>query len=207
MKSTTHLNLVFGLIAVAAFFFCSQPTFAETKIGKSAPNFTLVDSQGKTHSLKNYQGKIVVLEWFNDECPFVRKYYDSGTMQKTQANETAKGVVWFTVISSAKGKQGYYEPAELNARNKKEKAKPTAVLLDTDGKVGKLYEAKTTPHMFVINEKGELIYRGAIDDQPTTDGSDLSKAKNYVVAALDEVRAGKKVTFSDTKPYGCGVKY
>lgn len=199
MKRAVQFDLTFGLLTLfagATLFFSSQPTFAETKIGKPAPDFTLVDSQGKTHSLKNYQGKLVVLEWFNDECPFVRKYYDSGTMQKIQADETAKGVIWLTVISSAKGKPAF-----------KGTVRSTAILLDTDGKVGKTYEAKTTPHLFVINQKGELIYRGAIDDQPTTDGSDLAKAKNYVTSALSEVRSGKKVTFSDTKPYGCGVKY
>jgi peroxiredoxin len=180
---------------------------ADVTIGKPAPDFTLVDSNGKSHTLKNFKGKTVVLEWLNFECPFVKKYYESGAMQKIQADETAKGVVWLSVISSAKGKQGYYEPTALNARNEKEKGKATAILLDTDGKIGKLYGAQTTPHMFVIDQKGALVYRGAIDDQPSTDREDLAKAKNYVKAALDDLRAGRKVASSETKSYGCGVKY
>ncbi len=172
-----------------------------------APAFTLVDQNGKSHSLSDFKGKVVVLEWVNFGCPFVRKHYDSGNMQKLQKNYTAKGVVWLSVSSSATGKQGHFEADELKQRLTTEKAAPTAYLIDADGTVGKAYGAKTTPHMYVINKEGVLVYEGAIDDIASTDVDDVAKAKNYVSASVEAVMAGKEVPVKWSKPYGCGVKY
>jgi len=148
-----------------------------------------------------------VLEWHNQGCPYVKKHYNSGNMQKLQKEWTAKGVVWLTVISSAPGKQGYVTPAEADAYVKDKSAVPTAVLLDSTGVVGLAYDAKTSPHMFIIDPSGTLIYNGAIDDKPTADLSDVPGAKNYVSQALGEAMAGKPVSLSTTRPYGCSVKY
>ncbi len=172
-----------------------------------APAFTLMDQDGKSHSLSDFKGKVVVLEWVNFGCPFVRKHYDSGNMQKLQKDYTAKGVVWLSVSSSAPGKQGYFEADELKQRLTTEKSVPTAYLIDADGTVGKAYGAKTTPHMYVINKEGVLEYAGAIDDIASTDVDDVAKAKSYVSASLDALMAGKEVPVKSTKPYGCGVKY
>lgn len=177
------------------------------KVGEPAPDFTAKDSNGKVQKLSDYRGKYVVLEWHNRQCPFVHKHYASGNMQKLQKEWTAKGVVWFTVISSAPGKQGYMTPEQENAYIKQVNASPTAVLLDPGGEVGHLYSAKTSPHMFVINQQGILIYDGAIDDKPTTDLDDVGTAKNYVNLALEEAMAGKQVENPVTRPYGCSVKY
>jgi len=174
--------------------------------GKSAPNFTLTDTNGKKHNLADYNGKYIVLEWFNQECPFVKKHYESGNMQKLQKEYTKKGVIWLSICSSAEGKHGYFSPKEHNKMFAEKKAAPTAILLDPDGKVGHLYGAKSTPDMFVINPKGILIYAGAIDDKPDLEDS-VSTAKNYVKAALDESMAGKPVSVASTKSYGCSVKY
>ena len=175
--------------------------------GSSAPDFTLPDTSGKTHSLADYKGKYVVLEWVNPDCPFVRKHYESGNMPSLQKTYTDKGVVWLSIDSSAPGKQGNYPPADLAAWEKEKGAAATAVLLDPDGKVGREYGAKTTPHMFVIDPKGSLIYEGAIDSIASPDKSDIPKATNYVKAALDESMAGKSVTTPQTRSYGCAVKY
>lgn len=182
------------------------PSWA-VKVGNPAPDFTAKDSNGKVQKLSDYRGKYVVLEWHNRMCPYVHKHYASGNMQKLQKEWTAKGVVWFTVISSAPGKQGYMTAEEENAYVKKMNASPTAVLLDPSGEVGRLYDAKTTPHMFVINPQGILIYDGAIDNKPTTDLADVPTATNYVSQALEEAMAGKQVTTPVTRPYGCSVKY
>jgi peroxiredoxin len=176
-------------------------------VGDPAPSFTLTDTKGQTHSLADLKGKTVVLEWWNYECPFVGKHYGSGNMQKLQKEWTAKGVVWLTVSSSASGKQGYVDAAKANAWMKEKGAAQTAVLLDHDGKVGRAYGAKTTPHMFVIDPKGTVVYAGGIDDKPSTDQADVATAKNFVSAALVEVTAGKRVTMAISQPYGCSVKY
>jgi peroxiredoxin len=181
--------------------------FADAEVGKPAPDFTLKDTQGKSHSLSELKGKTVVLEWLNFDCPFVKKHYKSGNMQKLQTAETAKGTVWFSIVSSAKGKQGYYEPKEMEARRALEKAAPTAILYDTDGKVGRAYGAKSTPHMFVVDKDGKIAYRGAIDDKDSTDLEDVATAKNYVTSALEDLRANRKIATTDTKSYGCGIKY
>jgi len=177
------------------------------RVNAPAPDFAATDSRGQTEALAQNRGKYVVLEWHNQSCPFTRKHYASGNMQALQKEWTAKGVVWFTVISSAPGKEGYVTAGEENAYLAKMKAAPTAALLDPDGKVGRLYEAKTTPHMFVIDPQGKLIYAGAIDDRPTPDPSDVKGARNYFSEALTEAMAGKPVANPYTRAYGCSVKY
>jgi peroxiredoxin len=176
-------------------------------VGQPAPDFTLKDSHGQSHALSSLKGKWVVLEWINYDCPFVQKHYNSGHMQKLQKDYTGKGVVWFAVNSSNKGKQGNYPLAEIEARSKKHAAAFSAYLLDENGSVGRAYGAKTTPHMYVIDAKGTLAYAGGIDDKPSTDLADIATARNFVQAALDEVLAGKPVTTTASQPYGCSVKY
>jgi peroxiredoxin len=177
------------------------------KTGEPAPGFTSVDSNGKQQSLSTYKGKFVVLEWHNQGCPYTKKHYESGNMQKLQKEWTAKGVVWLTVISSAQGTQGFVTPTQENEYLKTMNAVPTAVLMDPGGTLGHLYGAKTTPQMFIIDPSGTLIYNGAIDDHPTSDKSDIPNSKNYVTAALTEATSGKPVTEAVTRPYGCSVKY
>jgi peroxiredoxin len=177
------------------------------RIGDPAPDFTAVDSNGKSQRLSDHKGKYVVLEWHNQGCPYTKKHYESGNMQRLQKEWTAKGVVWLTVISSAPGTQGYVTPSQENDYVKKMNAAPTAVLMDPGGTLGHLYAAKTTPHMFIIAPDGTLIYNGAIDDHPTSDQADIASSKNYVSAALGEALAGKPVTDAATRPYGCSVKY
>ena len=176
-------------------------------VGSQAPDFTLNDASGRQHSLKQYASQFVVLEWFNKDCPFVRKHYDSGNMQKLQATYTAREVVWLTISSSAPGREGYIAPEAGNAILTEKQARSTALLLDSDGTVGRLYGAKTTPHMFIINPEGVLIYAGAIDDHPSTDAADIGTATNYVAQALDEAMDGKPVSTPETASYGCSVKY
>lgn len=177
------------------------------RVGEPAPEFTGTDSNGQVHKLSDYKGKFVVLEWTNRGCPYTQKQYSSGNMEKLQREWTAKGVVWLTVVSSAPGKQGYVTGPEENAYLKQVNAAPTAVLLDPTGVLGHLYDAKTTPHMFIINPRGILIYNGAIDDRPTTDVADVNGAKNYVSTALEDATAGKPVSIPTSRPYGCSVKY
>lgn len=177
------------------------------RVGVAAPTFTATDSRGQTQSLTQYKGKYVVLEWHNQGCPYTRKHYTSGNMQNLQKEWTAKGVVWFTVISSAPGAQGYVTPPQENAYLAQMHAVPTAVLMDSDGKVGRLYSAKTTPQMFVINPEGNVIYAGAIDDKATTDVDDIRRADNYVNDALTAAMAGKPIATPYTRSYGCSVKY
>ncbi len=180
---------------------------AEATIGKTAPDFSLTGADGKTHALADYKGKFVVLEWTNPQCPFVHKFYDSGTMQKLQKEETGKGVVWLRINSSAEGHEGYQSVADLASYVKSKDVAATESLLDPTGKVGHTYGARTTPHMFVIDKSGNLIYAGGIDNTPSADASDIPTAKNYVTAALDEAMAGKPVTTPTSQPYGCSVKY
>jgi peroxiredoxin len=180
---------------------------ASTIVGKAAPKFTLSDTTGKKWTLSDLKGKIVVLEWFNFGCPFVKKHYGSGNMQKLQKEYTAKGVTWLSINSSAKGKQGNATSAEHEKAFKEKNAAPTAVLTDEDGSVGRAYGAKTTPDMYVIDKNGILVYAGAIDDKNGFEPSEIATAKNYVKAALDELLSGKTVTVAETKPYGCSVKY
>ena len=157
--------------------------------------------------LSDFHGKTVVLEWTNDGCPYVKKHYGSGNMQSLQKDAAAKGIVWLTVISSAPGKQGYVDGAGANGLTASRGAAPAAVLLDPEGAVGHLYDARTTPHMFIVDKDGTLVYMGGIDDKPATEAADIPGAKNYVRAALDEIAAGKPVAEAVTRPYGCSVKY
>jgi peroxiredoxin len=180
---------------------------AAPEIGKPAPEFTLVDSNGTSHNLSDFKGKVVVLEWLNHGCPFVVKHYASNNMQTLQKDYTAKGVVWLSIVSSAEGEQGYMTPEETNKAKEEKGSAATAILLDTDGKVGRLYNAKTTPEMFVINAEGILVYAGAIDSIKSANKDDVAKAENYVKAALDSVLAGEPVATPQTKPYGCSIKY
>lgn len=188
-------------------FYASAGLETMARPGLKAPEFTAMDSHGKTVSLKDFLGKIVVLEWKNHQCPFVVKHYESGTMQALQKDLTAKGVVWLSVISSAPGKQGYVTGGEANAIAKKEGSAATAILLDPEGAIGRLYGAKTTPHMFVINTAGFIAYAGAIDDKPSADKQDLKGARSYVREAVEAVRLSKTVEVESTPPYGCSVKY
>ncbi len=194
-------------VSVASLFLLFVLPLFAVRVGQPAPAFTATDSKGHQHSLAEYKGKFVVLEWHNQGCPYVGKHYGSGNMQKLQKYWTGKGVIWLTVISSAPGEQGYVTAAQENDYVKKMNAAPTAVLLDPKGELGHLYGAKTTPHMFVINPQGQLIYDGAIDDKPTTDQSDIAGATNYVTAALAQAAVGKPVAVATSRPYGCSVKY
>jgi peroxiredoxin len=180
---------------------------AAPHVGKPAPDFSAVDSNGKTVKLADFRGKTVVLEWTNDGCPYVQKHYSTNNMQALQKDATAKGVVWLTVISSAPGYQGHVTGDEANSLTKERGAAPTAVLLDPEGAVGHLYDARTTPHMFIVNGEGSLVYMGGIDDKATTDTADVKTARNYVRAALDNLAAGVPVENAVTRPYGCSVKY
>ncbi|HEY6293622.1 MAG TPA: thioredoxin family protein [Terriglobia bacterium] len=201
MKSLRNLLLGIGLpLALVAAALAA-------KVGEPAPNFTAVDSNGKSQTLSAYKGKYVVLEWHNQGCPYTRKHYESGNMQRLQKQWTAKGVVWLTVISSAPGTQGYVTPTQENQYLQQMNAMPTAVLMDPGGTLGHLYAAKTTPHMYIIDPSGVLIYNGAIDDHPTSDVADIASSKNYVSNALTEALAGKPVADPATQPYGCSVKY
>jgi len=195
------------VIAGATISTLTVNTSATVRVGSPAPNFTAKTSTGQTVNLSDYKGKVVVLEWTNHECPFVVKHYSTGNMQKLQQEAKAKGAVWFSVVSSAPGQQGFVTAEQANAVVKEKKATPTAVLLDPDGTLGKLYGARTTPHMFVIDKAGQLQYMGAIDDAPSLANQDVTKANNYVRAALGQIMAGQKVTTSTTQPYGCSVKY
>jgi peroxiredoxin len=194
------------LSGVAGFAFACSSLFA-AKVGSPAPLFSGTDSHGKQETLSSFRGKFVVLEWTNSECPYTRKHYESGNMEKLQKQWTARGVVWLTVLSSAPGHQGFMTPDQENSYLQREGAAPTAAILDHTGEIGRLYEAKTTPHMFVIDPTGKLIYEGAIDDHPTSDAGDIAGSRNYVSEALAAALNGKPVPTSYTRPYGCNVKY
>jgi len=203
---TTHRLIALLTATLAAFSF----TLARAvEVGSPAPDFTLTDLDGKTHKLSDYKGKIVVLEWNNPDCPFVKKHYDnSGNLPKLQKAATADGVVWLTINSGAAGKQGGdYTAAQLKVYLAKNNAAPTAYLPDHDGKIGHLYGAKTTPQLFVITPHGTLAYDGAIDSIRSADAADIAKATNYLSAALASVKLEKLVDKATTEPYGCSVKY
>jgi peroxiredoxin len=185
----------------------NQSVRSAAEPGEAAPEFTLTDSKGTSHKLSDFRGKFVVLEWLNHECPFVKKHYSSGNMQKLQQEYTAKGVVWLSIISSAPGKQGHRTGPQAEADTKDKNAAPTAVLLDPSGEVGKKYDAKTTPEMFVLDKEGKILYAGAIDSIKSTDSADIAKAENHVRQALDAALAGQPVPTPKTTPYGCSVKY
>lgn len=188
-------------------FLVSLNASDKAEIDKKAPDFKLTDINSNEHALSDYEGKYVVLEWVNFDCPFVKKHYNSKNMQQLQKKYAGKDVVWLTINSSAPGKQGNYPPAEIKEKIKDHSANMSAYLIDEKGTVGKMYGAKTTPHMYIINPEGILIYAGGIDDKATTDTDDIKEAVNYVSSALDAAMAGKKVEVKTSKPYGCSVKY
>lgn len=195
-------------LLVALALVVSQTAFAAApKTDEPAPAFTAKGADGKTYSLKDFAGKTVVLEWFNQDCPYVKKFYDSKKMQELQKEQTAKGVVWLTVASSAPGKEGFLDAAAANKARTEKGMNNTAIILDADGAMAKAYAAKTTPHMFIINEKGILAYQGAIDDRPSANPKSLDGAQNYVSAALTSLAAKEKPKMASTTPYGCSVKY
>jgi len=201
MNTKIALTILTSTIATAAFAFDPPP------VGSAAPDFSLTDAKGKTHSLSEYKGKYVVLEWFNPECPFVKKHYGGGNMQNLQKQYTGKGVVWLTIDSNAPGSQGSLTPEEAERIASSWNTHQTALLLDPDGKVGRAYGAKNTPNMVVINPDGKIAYEGAIDSKASPNPADIPSSTNYVKVALDESLAGKPVSTPQTKPYGCSVKY
>ena len=194
-------------VAVTALAVIAAPASAAPTIGQAAPNFRAADVNGKPVSLSDFRGKTVVIEWHNPGCPFVKKHYGSGNMQKAQAAAARDGAVWLTINSGAPGKQGHMSGAEAKALLASAGARPTAYLLDPNGVVGKAYEAKTTPHMYIVNKAGKLVYAGGIDDKPTANPADIAGARNHVLAALGELKAGKAVSVTTSRPYGCSVKY
>ena len=200
-------TLVLGLLTATALSPVSLAQTDEAEVGEPAPNFTLKAADGDEHSLSDFEGQYVVLEWLNFGCPFVGKHYGSGNMQQLQETYTGEGVVWLSIVSSAPGKQGHYPPEEMVQQKKKHDGNMTAILMDSDGEVGKTYGATVTPHMYVINPDGELVYRGGIDDKPTTDEADIEGATNYVRMTLDAATNGEEVSPKRAEPYGCAVKY
>ena len=202
-------RLLFAAFCLSASFVLNftHALADSASIGQPAPNFTLQGADGKDHSLADYKGKFVVLEWTNPKCPFVHKFYDSGTMQALQKKETGKGVVWLRINSGAPGHEGFQSPADLQSYIAEHHVAATQSLIDSDGKVGRMFGARTTPHMFVINPKGTLIYAGGIDNKPSPDPDTIPTATNYVATALSEAMAGKPVTTPTAPPYGCSVKY
>ena len=201
MNMKTTLALFASLIATAVFAADVPP------VGSAAPDFSLPDAKGNSHSLSQYKGKYVVLEWFNPECPFVKKHYGSDNMQKLQEQYTSKGVVWLTIDSNAPGTEGSITPEQAQKITASWKTHQTALLLDPDGKAGRAYGAKNTPNMVIINPEGKIAYEGAIDSKASPNPADIPTSTNYVKAALDESLAGKSVSRPQTKPYGCSVKY
>ena len=194
------------LIPTLAAAMLVGPAVAQQATNAAAGNFRLTDASGKAVQLADYKGKTVVLEWNNPDCPYVKKHY-AGNMQRTQAAARKDGAVWLTINSGAPGKQGHVTGAQARAYVAGAKAQPAAYLLDPEGRVGKGYGAKTTPHLYVIDGKGTLRYQGGIDDKPTSDVADIAGARNHVLAALSEMKAGKAVSMAETRPYGCSVKY
>ena len=192
---------------LAGFLLSSMALNASVETGASAPEFTLSDSTGTEHNLSDFKGKYVVLEWTNHQCPFVKKFYANDDMQSLQKEMTGKDVIWLQVLSSAEGKQGHLTASEAEALRKQQEVGSTALLLDPDGAIGRKYGARTTPHMFLINPEGLIIYQGAIDSIKSTDSADIADATNYVKSAYENAVAGKPVDPATTTPYGCSIKY
>jgi peroxiredoxin len=201
MNMKTTLTILTSLIATAVLAADVPP------VGSAAPDFSLPDAKGDSHSLSQYKGKYVVLEWFNPECPFVKKHYGSDNMQKLQEQYTSKGVVWLTIDSNAPGTEGSITPEQAQKITASWKTHQTALLLDPEGKAGRAYGAKNTPNMVIINPDGKIAYEGAIDSKASPNPADIPSSTNYVKAALDQSLAGKPITTPQTKPYGCSVKY
>ncbi|HEX7889363.1 MAG TPA: thioredoxin family protein [Ramlibacter sp.] len=199
MKRRSLIALPVLLLAAAAQ--------AAPAVGQAAPDFTLTDAAGKTVKLGDFRGKVVVLEWTNPGCPYVRKHYDSGNMASTQQEAVAKGAVWLSINSTEKASYDYMEPAKLAAWQKDRRMQPTATLMDEEGGTGKAYGARTTPHMYIVDPQGRLVYAGGIDSVPSSNPADIQRAVNYVKQAVAEATAGKPVTHAVTRPYGCSIKY
>lgn len=197
----------FAIITALGLAACLPSANAGVTVGEAAPDFTAVDTNGNEHSLSDFKGKNVVLEWSNHECPFVVKHYSVGNMQKLQKEATDEGTVWLTIVSSAEGKQGHVTADEANEIMKSKDTHSTARILDPSGEIGKLYDAKTTPHMFIVDKDGVLVYEGAIDSDSSFKSEAIEGATNYVAAALESLEAGEAIEVASTKPYGCSVKY
>lgn len=187
--------------------FCALPAWAVVELGEPAPDFALPDLSGQPVTLSGFKGRYVVLEWVNPECPYVGKHYNSGNMQQLQKDFIAKNVVWLTINSTNANHAEFKSPEQMAAWMSEKGAAPTATLIDRDSKVGRLYDARTTPHMYIIDPKGVLIYMGGIDDKRSTSVADVETSKNYVRAALNEALSGKPVSAASTASYGCSVKY
>jgi peroxiredoxin len=214
MKKMSIALVAAGLAGASALAYVlvldgDEPALAlaEIPVGKPARDFRLADLDGRPVALSDFRGKTVVLEWNNPDCPTVKKHYESGNMQKTQVAAADAGAVWLTVNSSAEGNQGHMTLAEAKALAAGQQSRRTAYLLDPAGQVGRSYGARTTPHMYVVNAQGTLVYNGGIDDKPTQDKADIAGARNHVLAALAELKAGKPVSVPTSRPYGCSVKY
>ena len=195
------------IAAIAAGLVAGNVAWAQAVVGQAAPAFSATDTTGKPVALADFKGKHVVLEWVNPGCPFVQKHYNSGNMPATQKSATSKGVVWLAVSSTAKEASDYKSPGDLSSWLQGKGASPTATLMDLDGKVGRAYGARTTPHMYVIDPQGKLIYAGAIDSKPTANPDDIKTAVNYVNQAVGEALEGKPVSQATTRAYGCSIKY
>ena len=208
MQNMTRQTVLAGF-AIAGLSLAAGPALAQStaKVGQPAPVFQAVDADGKARSLSEFTGKTVILEWTNHDCPYVRKHYNSATMQTLQKDMAKEGVVWLSVISSPVGEQGHVDGAKAKELTKSRDAAPAAVLLDPNSKVARAYGATTTPHMYIVDPKGTLAYMGAIDDKPSSSAASLTGARSYVRQAMAEIKAGKPVTEAATKAYGCAVKY
>lgn len=206
-KKLAYLTLAMAFVPIAMGLVNWPVQASSAEIGEMAPTFTATDINGKEFKLEDQLGKTVVLEWTNHLCPFVKKHYSSGNMQSLQKTATDNGIVWVSIVSSAPEKQGNVTPEEAQAIVKDVGANATTRILDPSGEIGKMYDAKTTPHMFVISPEGKLVYNGAIDDNPNPDPASIEGSKNLVMAALDDLSAGRSVAIPRTAPYGCSVKY
>lgn len=195
------------LMLASALWMAAGVATAAASVGQPAPDFKALDTSGKPVSLADFKGKHVVLEWVNPGCPYVVKHYGSANMPDTQKEATAKGVVWLAVNSTATEHSDYRAPADLAKWMQSQKAATTATLMDADGKIGRAYGARTTPHMYIIDPKGTLVYAGGIDNKPTANPADVAAATNHVKVALGEALAGKPISMANTRPYGCSVKY
>ncbi len=196
------------LSILPALVLTAGPLHAAPEIGEPAPDFQLTDTAGQSHKLSDFAGRKVVLEWTNHDCPFVRKHYDSGNMQQQQRSaRNDHDAVWLTIVSSKPGAQGHVSPEQADELTDSRDAAPTAVLLDEPGDVGRLYAAQVTPHMYIIDESGTLVYKGGIDSNPSADPADIPNSTQYVIAALDDLAAGRAVAEPVTRPYGCTIKY
>ncbi len=194
-------------LSAGALISVTANAAAAAEVGKPAPSFSVVDATGKVRSLAEFRGRTVVLEWTNRDCPYVEKHYGGGAMQRLQSDAARDGVVWLSIISSAPGKQGYLPPSQALAHAARVGATPAAILIDASGAMGRAYGARTTPHMYVIDDQGTLVYAGAIDDRKSTSPADIAKANNYVAGALADVKAGRPVALPTSTPYGCSIKY